>query len=214
MFGIRVHAGEINVSPSEQSIDVACRRHLEITRCHLKRLLVGLANKEALFPGESTIPYIRIGHGVAFVAEFRHELYLNSSLAAFEKLQIPIEINLTSNDYLLPSSPTRGRRHMLVDLVSMQPDMKNNVIICCDNDGIWPLDSAKYHIASSDFVSIPCEFERAITENMLSSEEVCAFVENARRFSFLQDKPEDHSRTRLQATEIREILATSPVTLV
>eukprot|EP01138_Halocafeteria_seosinensis_P001383 gb/GECG01001419.1/.p1 GENE.gb/GECG01001419.1/~~gb/GECG01001419.1/.p1 ORF type:complete len:1408 (+),score=162.66 gb/GECG01001419.1/:1-4224(+) len=191
MFGIRIHGAELQIAGSE---DRSSLWHISILVSHLKEFIDNMEYHSALwFSREPECPsFVRIGHGVAFVTADKLELFEKPLLSWLEQLQIPLELNLTSNHYLLPRANElhvlgylRDRWRTIGTPVASK-GLRGLVVLCCDNDGVWPLELARYHVSKAEFTSIPAEFEKAVTEHCFIDEDVNAFVENSRRFRFIR----------------------------
>lgn len=100
------------------------------------------------------VPPLRLGHGVAFAlpafsklltAAVSTDLSTPQDLVkkALEQLRthaIPFEINLTSNEYLLPFDNVHAQQDLLRPL-NMLRGLHLRCVVCTDNDGIWPTEA-------------------------------------------------------------------------
>lgn len=190
-FGFRYHCGECDQTTSESPYLLA---HVGASCKVIINVLNAIADHQP--------PPLRIGHGLAL----RHFTYLlnyrdgssveqslvsktppylvltswiTTALQMMWSHKTPIEVNLTSNDYL-ESDHNPALRSFL----------SNNlpVVLCTDNDGIWPCQHGA-------FSSVAAEFYAAITGTVglisrgLDADEVKLLVRNGLRSRFTKSQP-------------------------
>ncbi|CAF3915700.1 unnamed protein product [Rotaria sp. Silwood1] len=174
-YGLRIHGGE-NVAAVNSTLP---GYHLFVS--HMYIVLLGIEYlKQELGYG------IRVGHGIAFNIIFDCKGDTESSsrkssilMAEMKELlrkilqNVALEVNITSNFYLLGESVRRGRTegqtHSLECFFKLP---RVPVVLSTDNDGIWPIDQCQSkHFGHH---SLAAEYCRAIysgkrTENITTS---------------------------------------------
>lgn len=172
-FGIRIHCGEnVPVLSSKQpafrmfaSHMYICFRALEFLKGELKQ-------------------GIRIGHGVTFVSVFSDEFIsgrksdvLLAEICAMRRVfdEIPFEVNLTSNLYLLQHRNRRDRQNRHVVPALLKEGLKP--VLSTDDDGIWPIDHCpnKGHLGHH---SLAAEFCHAISDRLVVDVDTLKSVAN------------------------------------
>lgn len=146
-LGVRIHGGE---NPQYDVEGVGLSVHMTI-------LLLGI--RDLHFNGIK----LRIGHGTDLATMFERQDYqlpkyvilftcgfvLTNNRWIYEQRSwlktIPLEVNLTSNHYLLYSGQLSSRKddsamHPLPQLCSKEL----SVVLATDNDGIWPIDQCPF----------------------------------------------------------------------
>ena len=141
-------------------------------------------------------PPLRIGHGVGFGPYLRSiplptkanltwetrldslikdpAEYIRRALFYMRECEIPIEVNLTSNDYLTAECQQTQLLKQLLD-----HDM--TVVLATDDDGIWPCEC---EVGGKQYSSVAAEFAAAVAgtmtlpSNKLHSEEVEKIIQN------------------------------------
>ncbi|KAH9262681.1 hypothetical protein BASA82_000284 [Batrachochytrium salamandrivorans] len=94
--------------------------------------------------------------------------------------KVPVEINLTSNRYLLPEH--EGRENVLA---------LNPIATCflsTDDDGVWPLNGT---LETGHHIGLHGEYVMAASRRMINLAEVIKMVENAKKSKFGKDSSSD-----------------------
>ncbi|KAH9258928.1 hypothetical protein BASA81_002548 [Batrachochytrium salamandrivorans] len=184
-FGCRVHFGEGIPAVGELTDSfVAWIVHMFVG-------LVGIFKT-------SKITQTRVGHGVAIARllslreskewkPFVRVLYRSCLLASSvivnkdkNERKVPVEINLTSNRYLLPEH--EGRENVLA---------LNPIATCflsTDDDGVWPLNGT---LETGHHIGLHGEYVMAASRRMINLAEVIKMVENAKKSKFGKDSSSD-----------------------
>jgi hypothetical protein len=115
------------------------------------------------FDNEKTNPFVLI--------LLRH-INLAAAIVLKDK-KIPVEINLTSNNYLL------HQHDQSQDVLSLKYSAK--IFLATDDDGVWPLNGSK---ETDDFIGLHGEYMKAIKERLITENEMSIMMQNASEFSF------------------------------
>lgn len=163
-FGIRIHCGE------SAPVDKFGKRHMKILHEELKSIYAKLSkiSKTEFVP-------LRIGHGI----EFCSQVY-KVEFGFIKSKKIPVELNFTSNHYLVGN---------LAGHSVLQKFLKNQipVIICTDDDGIWPMRKCTRHY---DHISVASEICRAIEiDDEITEKDVHNLIKNSSDYIFFADPP-------------------------
>ena len=190
-FGFRYHCGEFDVV-HETPLFLA---HMGASAVVIGRILDACA----VNAGEP--PVLRIGHGTGFrhflaLGDFHQyaldqafeRYHIARALHLMKKNHIPIEVNLTSNHYLLGDAPS-------TELLKQLIDHKMIIVLATDNDGIWRTERADPD--GRIFYSVAGEFYGAITgmltmaDYKLTDSDVSALVSNysMARFGATSESP-------------------------
>ncbi|CAF3613386.1 unnamed protein product [Rotaria socialis] len=145
-FGIRIHAGENVpfVRPELPGYRLFVAHMYILFRCiHFLKMKLG--------------KNIRVGHGVAFdkLLSIENYKYRKSSILVAEMKRyaksvfsdIPFEVNITSNLYLLGDAV---RNAVQEEPLSHLRAVNVKILLSTDNDGIWPIDKCDSLEESSD----------------------------------------------------------------
>ncbi|KAI9095801.1 hypothetical protein DFS34DRAFT_651043 [Phlyctochytrium arcticum] len=162
-FGIRLHAGESvphrgSGILNHEFMDDMFMIHMEILRKDIKFIHTKIGNK-----------HLRIGHGVAFLHEQQ-----DRARRQLRRRGIVCELNMTSNQYLLPmlysdNPEHQGQAGSRMTLARFLDDvnLRDLVFLATDDDGIWPIRKCDLHY---HHVSVAGEICRAIDTGCFNSE--------------------------------------------
>ena len=205
-FGIRIHCGEC-----VQVRSVGTAEHITYAARHCRfacEAIVKALTETQI--SEEEKEHCRIGHGVGIIevkrfVEANNISNLDDSASIIESLQklmetAPVfELNLTSNDSLL----FKGKHNDCLPLSQVTRDIESGIkssdkvkfLVCCDNEGIWPLPGAIYHADRSMFTGLAAEIGKHIFKGIISSEEVELLPKTGleRRFWVAKDRLEELS---------------------
>lgn len=137
---------------------------------------------------------IRVGHGIAFdkLLSIENYKYRKSSVLVAEMQrnvesvfsEIPFEVNITSNFYLLGDALRNVKEHRPLSNLYAK---KVPVVLSTDNDGIWPID--KCGLGHYAHHSLAAEYCRAIATSFISKEEhLDRMIEISFNSRFFQNK--------------------------
>ena len=175
-FGIRFHCGELvprRVARSDKS-DPGLVAHLQVTIDTIE--LLSKRFKHLRF---------RIGHGVAFIHKVSNPVLIKNMKRMHHFLktkQIPIEVNLTSNNILIADTFVH-EEFGPADVLRGLNELGLRLILSTDDDGICPIYECKAH---GRHISVSREFCLAIEtkllktvhdiDSLISTAMNCAFV--------------------------------------
>ncbi|CAF2268490.1 unnamed protein product [Rotaria magnacalcarata] len=184
-YGLRIHGGE-NVAAVNSTLP---GYHLFVSHMYIVVLSIQYLQQE-LKHG------IRIGHGVAFDIilnyneEKKNQSQRKSSVLMAEMKRIlkkilktiPLEVNITSNYYLLGQSVRRGNGKETHSLKTFF-DFGIPIVLSTDNDGIWPIDQCILkHVGHH---SVAAEFCRAIYSGIIINEgNLGNVIKNSKTYCF------------------------------
>ncbi|CAF1957546.1 unnamed protein product [Rotaria magnacalcarata] len=184
-YGLRIHGGE-NVAAVNSTLP---GYHLFVSHMYIVVLSIQYLQQE-LKHG------IRIGHGVAFdiILNYNEEKENPSQrkssvlMAEMKRIlkkilkTIPVEVNITSNYYLLGQSVRRGNGKKTHSLKTFF-DVGIPIVLSTDNDGIWPIDQCLLkHVGHH---SVAAEFCRAIYSGIIINEgNLGNVIKNSKTYCF------------------------------
>lgn len=128
-FGIRIHCGESVPMPIPGPGNEAFETHLEITFNAIRRIQSSIKSN------------LRLGHAVAFLQKNSQMASGICNFITSQQSKIYCELNMTSNEYLLPCSSYNGKELALPLFIKSGIP----VVLCTDDDGIWPIDKCSIH---------------------------------------------------------------------
>lgn len=146
-FGFRYHCGECDQHARTDVFNA----HMGITGKVIIDILSAFPNEDDSLP-----PPLRIGHGIAFLHFLEDALDVTRAssdatvlhswtvraLHLIQSRRIPVEINLTSNEFLLFAE--RGTMNLF-----LRKGIR--VILATDNDGIWSVESGGFKSVAAEY---------------------------------------------------------------
>jgi len=198
-FGFRIHAGEL----CQYHNDWAFKLHMGVVSINIITILTAYkahCNGQPQSSRGGKVPLIRIGHGIGFDmfldegpvplvddGTYTHGQLLASkiplALQMMKENKIPIEVCLTSNSVLQATEQAgdaeRASGVFNLDFTQRCLERNHRVIMCTDNDGIWPI---KYSSSQKEYLSVPAELFRAVAganpDTALEVHEVAKLLSN------------------------------------
>lgn len=155
-FGFRYHCGEVD----EKETTTYLLAHMGASAAVINRIIEACKWDPVKDPAP-----LRIGHGTAFrhwlpklngfkdgaVKTKQNAAHLENevlkALFLMKKHRIPIEVNLTSNDYLKGDAT---EAELLMGLL----DAEMTVVMCTDNNGIWPTKRNGFGSVAGEFCGV------------------------------------------------------------
>ena len=174
-FGIRIHAGESlplpnrDTSAEDSAVCQAFETHISILNSSMTTIYEGINGL-----------HFRIGHGVAFLQG--NSDAARESRAFLKEKKIVCELNMTSNQFLLHSGTYNNDHNDLNLAIREFRNEEIPVVICTDDDGIWPIRKCKLHY---QHISVSGEFCKAIGNDCFeNSEQVEDLIKAAKSAAF------------------------------
>lgn len=181
-FGVRLHAGEATPLPHIEGVPGERERYLAVNaRSHMIPALLAIRAlrqvKVKPGPGKKKLGMrIRLGHGVTLTTSSCETLlryFLQAHFKVDEKgVTLPVEVNVTSNFYLLHGGGGEALRFFLNNHLRCCP------VLCTDDEGILP---ASCYCTDSPHASIFNELCTAIAKYNLTKAEVDVLLGNSAR---------------------------------
>lgn len=186
IFGVRIHGGE-NVMYADDNTPAY---RLFIAHMYIVFRCLRFLQQELQYG-------IRIGHGIAFdrilgdsMSTSRHR---KSSVLLAEMREhakhlmktIALEVNITSNEYLLGQTLRQGDDRQPLRLDGLFG--KTHIILATDDDGIWPID--KCALTHPGHQSLAAEYCRAISSGLIKNvDQLKSILEDTKNFCFWNRK--------------------------
>ena len=136
---------------------VAGERHMKILNAVLQKLWDAKIN-------------LRIGHGIAFL---NSSTEAQSIMNGIKTNKTTCELNMTSNHYLIGNTESCLKKFLA---------NRVKVILCTDDDGIWPIHKCRRHY---DHVSIASEICEGIEQGFIGYDDLKDMVKNAANSVFV-----------------------------
>jgi len=231
-FGLRIHGGENVPAVAAGSSGFA------LTVSHMYILLLALEFLQENLP-TPTFPLrtgslwkgLRLGHGTVLhflIEQYNrldrydyHQATLDDCIRIMKTVMrhVPIEINLTSNFYLLPTDhPSAPTGHNTHAAESFLKDLSENpfeipIVLSTDNDGIWPIDSCVYN--HPGHISLAAEHCLAVSRKLVCSFSMLSkIMDNGLFYAFCADLPPYGLAPHRQPQPSNTVRLSSPYTLL
>eukprot|EP00834_Sanchytrium_tribonematis_P006940 NODE_564_length_5986_cov_1.209614.p2 type:complete len:742 gc:universal NODE_564_length_5986_cov_1.209614:4955-2730(-) len=130
----------------------------------------------------------RIGHGVSLFEDntsLKDNYLIRNIIYWLSQQNIPLEINITSNLFLLPGRYSHTMDEKINYLFRKLKENNISSVISTDDDGIWNLSQCEQHLTHN---SVAHEFCKAIHAGALNAEDVVQHINNGYKFAFSKFK--------------------------